>query len=138
MSSSSGSSDNKKPNAGRVRHDARGRAIWEWAADTGKHALESTSRLLKRLDLPGLSLADDSKEKQEKDKDAGIFGGTKESDPLKGSRQSFNPYESRLPPKIQAPPPSAKSTVKPMARPVSAPKPGSKPGLLGRMFGRKD
>jgi hypothetical protein len=44
--------DKKPPKVGRVRHDASGRAIWEWAADTGKHAIDSTSRLLKRLDLP--------------------------------------------------------------------------------------
>jgi len=29
-----------------VKHDAGGRAIWEWAAETGRNALDSTSRLL--------------------------------------------------------------------------------------------
>jgi hypothetical protein len=135
---SSSSDGSKKPKAGRVRHDARGRAIWDWATETGKHALESTSRLLKRLEMPGLSLADDQKDKKKTDKDAGMFGGPKENDPLKGGRQSFNPYDSRLPPKIQAPPPSSKPAARPPIRPSPAPKAESKPGLLGRIFGSKD
>jgi hypothetical protein len=150
MSSSNGPKDDKKPKVGRVKHDASGRAIWEWAAETGKHALDSTSRLLKRLDLPGLSLADDSKDK-EKGKDAGMFGGPKEADPLKG-RQSFNPYETKATPKIQAPPPSARPAPAPAPRPVTpANRPAAAPrsltkeeqeadtkrGMLGRLFGRK-
>jgi hypothetical protein len=157
MSSTGGSNDDDtKPKVGRVRHDATGRAIWEWASETGRNAIDSTSRLLKRLDLPGLSLADDPKDKDKgKAKDPGIFGGPKEPDPLKGGRQSFNPYESRTPPKIQAPPPSAitaqkppaKPPVAPVAKPVVAPRPLTKEeqeaeetrrGLLGRFFGRKE
>lgn len=56
--------------AGRVKHDASGRAIWEWAAETGRNALDSTSRLLRRLDLPGLSLVDDEKEKKAAEEEA--------------------------------------------------------------------
>src|SRR5258708_15250033 len=44
---------------GGVHHDARGNAVWQWAVGSGRHALESTSRLLKRLDVPGLKLEDD-------------------------------------------------------------------------------
>jgi hypothetical protein len=150
MSSSNGPKDDTKPTVGSVKHDARGRAIWEWAAETGKHALDSTSRLLKRLDLPGLSLAEEPKDKG-KDKGAAVFGGPKDSDPLKG-RQTFNPYETKAPPKIQAPPPSSVTAPKPAprpaapGRPVAAPKPLSREeqeadtrrGLLGRFFGRKE
>jgi len=46
--------DPKKP--GGVKHDSRGNAVWQWAADTGRHAIDSTSRLLKRLDVPGLKI----------------------------------------------------------------------------------
>lgn len=151
MSSSNGPNDNeKKSRVGRVRHDATGRAIWEWAADTGKHAIDSTSLLLKRLDLPGLSIAEDHKD-DEKGMDKGIFGGPEEADPLQGKRKSFNPYESRSPPKIQAPSPlskpAPKPVAKPAAKPIAAPRPLSKaeqeaetpkPGLIGRLFGRKD
>src|SRR5260221_8453580 len=44
---------------GGVHHDARGNAVWQWAVGSGRHALESTSRLLKRLEVPGLKLEDD-------------------------------------------------------------------------------
>ena len=154
MSSSNGpkDGDKKPPKVGRVRHDASGRAIWEWAADTGKHAIDSTSRLLKRLDLPGLSIAEDHKDAKKEEKN-GIYGGPEENDPLKGKRQSFNPYESRSPPKIQAPPPMAKPAAKPPAKPAASgnrPNVALKPltkdeqeadtkrGLLGRLFGRKE
>jgi hypothetical protein len=43
---------------GKVGHDSRGNAIWNWAAQ----ALESTSRMLKRLEAPELSLDDKPKE----------------------------------------------------------------------------
>ena len=38
--------------AGRVEHDARGKAVWKWAADV----IENTSVLLKRLENRALAL----------------------------------------------------------------------------------
>jgi len=54
--------DPKRP--GGVKHDARGNAVWQWAADTGRHAIDSTSRLLKRLEVPGLKIDDELPAKQ--------------------------------------------------------------------------
>jgi hypothetical protein len=51
--------DPQKP--GGVKHDSRGNAVWQWAADTGRHAIDSTSRLLKRLDVPGLKIDEDDR-----------------------------------------------------------------------------
>lgn len=132
--------DNKPGPSGRVRHDSSGRAIWEWAADTGRHALDSTSRLLKRLDLPGLTLADDDKktpkQKEEVRKNPGdsadapsTFGGEREVDPAANSRRSFNPYDSRGNMKRAAP-------RTPPAPRVTQPDSTKKPGLLGRLFGK--
>jgi hypothetical protein len=45
--------------SGRVRHDERGQAVWQWAADTARNAIHSTSALLRKLEVPGLSLQDD-------------------------------------------------------------------------------
>lgn len=43
---------------GRVVHDSRGNAVWQWVKDTGRHAIESTSALLKKLELPELKVED--------------------------------------------------------------------------------
>lgn len=52
-----------KPLAGGVRHDERGNAVWQWAADTARHAAASTSQLLRRLEISNLKLQepDDNK-----------------------------------------------------------------------------
>ena len=44
--------------SGRVAHDARGNAVWKWAAEASAAALESTSRLLKKLEVPELKVDD--------------------------------------------------------------------------------
>jgi hypothetical protein len=136
MDSPKNSSKDTQP-AGRVKHDASGRAIWEWAAETGKHALDSTSRLLKRLDLPGLKLADEPKQQQKEpelpadlphDKAVPTFGGQREKDPLAHNRKSFNPYDNRTPIKRALP--------KTPAPPRATQPPAPRPGLLARIFGR--
>jgi hypothetical protein len=42
--------------AGRIEHDSRGSAVWNWAREKGAAALENTQRLLKRLETPALTL----------------------------------------------------------------------------------
>ncbi len=129
--------DPVKP-SGQVRHDSTGRAVWEWAVDSGRHAIESTSRLLKRLDMPGLTLADDHKKDEDADTDASregsvpTFGGKRETDPKANIRRSYDPYDNRAPLKRTAPAP--KAPPKPR---ITQPAPETKPGLLGRIFGRK-
>ena len=44
------------PQSGVVTHDTRGNAVWRWAASVGAQMLESTSRLLKRLEVPELKV----------------------------------------------------------------------------------
>jgi len=44
--------------SGRVAHDSRGNAVWKWAAEASAAALESTSRLLKKLEVPELQVDD--------------------------------------------------------------------------------
>jgi hypothetical protein len=132
--------DADKP-AGRVRHDSSGRAIWEWAAESGRHALDSTSLLLKRLDLPGLTLASDEKPKQDPDAAAELAhddgkpvgpapGGKPAIDASGNNKRGFNPYDTRM---------AARQPVrKTPSRPAKAPsKPAKKPGFLARLFGRK-
>jgi hypothetical protein len=140
--------DNKPKASGRVRHDAGGRAVWEWAVESGKHAVDSTSRLLKRLDLSGLHLLDHPPKSEETEAPAPpapevapapptvpTFGGKREQDPLVHSRQSFNPYDSRSPVGRAAP---GKKPVTASAKPrATQPVKQKKPWLLGRLFGKK-
>jgi len=56
-SSRSTSRDDSIP-SGQVRHDERGNAVWDWLKDTGRNALEATSRLLKKLEAPQLEMED--------------------------------------------------------------------------------
>lgn len=157
----------KPASAGRVKHDASGRAVWEWAMDTGRQALDSTSRLLKRLDLPGLSLLDDEKEKkkaeeeaQRAEREAG-FTPYGEIDP-RPSAQSRNadPPGRAVPtfggPAEKDPLANARRSFNPYDKsrpargaPTAMPKkpappritqparPAKKPGLLGRLFGKQ-
>jgi hypothetical protein len=48
--------DKTKPLGGGVKHDARGNAVWQWASETARLAVASTSQLLRRLDVSSLSL----------------------------------------------------------------------------------
>jgi hypothetical protein len=44
--------------SGKVVHDQRGTAVWDWLKETGRNAIESTSRLLRKLEAPGLKMED--------------------------------------------------------------------------------
>jgi hypothetical protein len=140
-------SDNKPPRSGRVRHDPGGRAVWEWAVESGRHALDSTSRLLKKLDLTSLRLIGDDEKVWEKkgielppDEDAPeagkppTFGGEREADPAASQRKSFNPYDTRTP--SRSVPKAAKPAAPARPRITQPVRPAAKPGLLGRLFGR--
>jgi len=43
----------RAPIGGKVIHDKRGNAIWDWALDTGVLARKSVAELLTSLDQPG-------------------------------------------------------------------------------------
>jgi hypothetical protein len=49
-----------KKETGRVQFDDRGNAIWEWAVSTGAFGREVSTERMKKLENPGLSLADDA------------------------------------------------------------------------------
>jgi hypothetical protein len=41
---------------GKVVHDERGNALWDWLKQTGRNAIESTTRMLRRLETPELKV----------------------------------------------------------------------------------
>jgi hypothetical protein len=59
--------------SGRVRHDDRGNAVWDWLKESGRHAIESTSRLLRKLESPQLKMEDkeDEELRIQSDRDPG-------------------------------------------------------------------
>jgi hypothetical protein len=58
--------------SGRVVHDQRGNAVWDWLKETGRNAIESTSRLLRKLEAPELKMEDKKDEELRlTDEDAG-------------------------------------------------------------------
>lgn len=73
--------------SGRVSHDDRGNAVWDWLKETGRNAIESTSRLLKKLEMPQLKVEDtkDEELRIQPDRDRDPGGGY---DPY---NQSSNP-----------------------------------------------
>ena len=80
--------------SGRVIHDARGNAVWDWVKETSRIAIDSTSRLLKRLEVPELKMEDTQPNKElsvEADRDSGggynPYGG---STPGKGGASRGN------------------------------------------------
>jgi hypothetical protein len=64
-----------------IKHDSRGNAVWNWAASVGAAAIESTSRLLKRLEAPELSLDDKPPELELEERKGGGY------DPYNGGKR---------------------------------------------------
>jgi hypothetical protein len=96
-----------KPLAGGVRHDARGNAVWQWATETARHAVASTSQLLRRLDVSSLSLEDD--ESPPKIQARPVEGKPAQATPNRKAEGGFNPYDGaavRAPAAVKKRPPA--------------------------------
>jgi hypothetical protein len=60
--------------AGRIVHDERGNAVWDWVVETGRIFIDSTSRLLRKLEAPELKIEDENAEPElhlESERDVG-------------------------------------------------------------------
>lgn len=77
---------------GRVKHDERGNAVWEWAISTGSFGADAASHRLKKLDVPTLTVADDAPTPLDVAK----------SNPL-GTVKGYSPYDSGVLAKKQPP-----------------------------------
>jgi hypothetical protein len=122
--------DRSKGTAGKVSHDARGHAVWQWAAETARNLAITTSQVLRRLDTRSLSLLDDADNaadaKTPAKPPAQKFPGPVRSQaavkspvPLKPG-QGFDPYESRAKPVARPATHSAAKSPAPAPKPVRA------------------
>jgi hypothetical protein len=59
--------------SGRVVHDERGNAVWNWVVETGRIFVGNTSRMLRKLETPELKMEDEQQQelRLESDRDAG-------------------------------------------------------------------
>jgi hypothetical protein len=112
---------------GAVEHDKRGNAVWKWAVDSGRDMLDSTSKLLKRLEVPGLSIdgTDPAIETLSVDRHAGYdpYGTNR---PKRPASHSAAPASDKSP---QAAPAAKPSAAKPA--PESA---APRPSVLERLL----
>jgi len=82
--------------AGRIVHDERGNAVWDWLKDTARIAIDSTSRLLRKLEVPDLKIEDTQSHELRVESDRDVGGGY---DPYGGSAPtSGRASGSRVPP----------------------------------------
>jgi hypothetical protein len=108
--------------AGNIAHDDRGNAVWQWAQGAAHPPIDSTTRMLRQLDVPGLALASDP-----------ASGQRDRVDPkaLKAQRRAtgFYPYDGGVQGGAGASPPRR-------APSLAAAKLTEKPGMLGRLLGK--
>jgi hypothetical protein len=78
----------KGPKSGRVRHDERGNAVWEWSTSTGSFARDVNTQRLKRLEHAGLSIIED-------EKPAAAAQGMAQIN-KKAARSGYDPYQSEV------------------------------------------
>ena len=76
------------PRTGRVRHDERGNAVWEWSTASGSFARDVNTQRLRRLEHAGLAVMEDEKPATPTDTHAQVN--------RHAGRVGYNPYESAV------------------------------------------
>jgi hypothetical protein len=110
--------DKTKPLVGGVQHDARGNAVWQWATDSARRAIVSTSQLLRRLDVSSLSLEDEqpsgAQSKPVPTKSAPYKSApNKPAASARKAHGGFNPYDGAAMPRAAAPKKQAPVSARP-------------------------
>lgn len=130
--------------AGRVRHDERGMAVWDWAAASGETAALSATNVMRRLDVSALSI--EQTQRSLKAMQPGPTGSAVGGDPYNQHRNRVNedPFKRGVAsgdPYNRAGGGSSSSVRRPAAKPGSpAPAPPEKkraPSVLDQLLGRK-
>ena len=121
--------------AGRITHDSRGNAVWNWISESGKIAIDSTSRLLKRLDTSDLRLEESGSTAEPEPGPTTKPGQQSPAAPGRSApvgQGGYDPYSSRTPARNKP------AAARPAQKPAPAGKPPvPKPSFLARILGRK-
>jgi len=138
--------DKEHKPSGHVLHDKGGRAVWQWAIDSGKTVIDSTSRLMKKLDISHLRLLEDEEREAlgpaDEEQSSGEPPGkspTRGGAPAGNSadmNRGFNPYDSRAPAARGPAQAGQKSSPAQRAALPAGPAEKKRPGFLARLFGR--
>jgi hypothetical protein len=83
--------------AGRVVHDERGNAVWNWVKETGRFCIDSTSALLRKLDFGELKVEGEKEEGLRLEDPAGRDAGG-----------GYDPYNQKVAPRKTKPLPPKK------------------------------
>jgi hypothetical protein len=115
-----------KPPPGKVKHDAQGRGVLNWAAETARHIALSASQVLRKLDHQGLSLEDTNAPRGKPSTRMNQMPGG-----------GVNPYENRPMPQSRHAPKSSTvikgaGAAQAARGPGSAARPTSRPSARGR------
>ena len=80
--------DQAQPQAktGKVVHDERGNAVWDWLKQTGRSAIDSTTRMLRRLETPELKVEQTHEEELRIQPDSSAGGYDPYNQPIKSRR----------------------------------------------------
>lgn len=124
--------------AGRVRHDDRGMAVWDWAAASGETAGLSATNVMRKLDVSGLSIEQTQRELKAMEVapagDAGFDPYNQRSgtsgDPYQRALKTGDPYNRG---NLQRPAPGMQRPAPKPAAPVK--KPGG--SVLDQLTGKK-
>lgn len=88
-----------------ARPESRGNAVWQWAADTARLAMVTTSQLIRKIDISGLSIEGEEPPKtRDRAKPA--------APAARSAGGGFDPYNKKTLPR----PPAARKPVAPVAR----------------------
>ena len=130
---------------GRVRHDERGMAVWDWAAASGEMAGLSATNVMRKLDVSGLSIEQTQRSLKAMRPPAGELAGG--ADPYntrkEGLEDPYNQVRSSRAPAAEGDPYNQRGNVQrspapPMKRPVPT-APVKRPGtsVLDQLLGKK-
>jgi hypothetical protein len=90
--------------AGRVRHDERGMAVWDWAVASGEFAALSATNIMRKLEVTDLKIEETQRAMKIAEVPESAAAGDPYNQRVNKSAESYNPYDPHAKPIPGAPP----------------------------------